>query len=153
MIGNSTRAGGILGVAAIALGCSGTVDLATGTTGTTSAGTSAAGGGGAGGSGGTTGTVATGAGGSGGGAAAGGGGGGGGGGRAGGGPPGSCVESIDCTAQNGPCPQGLCGDGVCVAVPANQLAACDDGKVCTIDDACQNGTCTGAAKTCSGGGD
>jgi hypothetical protein len=129
------RAGGILGVAAIALGCSGTVDVGTGTTSTTATGTGAGGG-----TGGSGGTVATGAGGSGGSA------------TSGGGPPGSCVESSDCTAQNGPCTQGLCADGVCVAVPANQLAACDDGKGCTLDDACQNGTCAGTMMTCNGGG-
>lgn len=68
-----------------------------------------------------------------------------------GGLPGSCVDDSACTSMNGPCTTGVCADGVCTAVPANQFGACDDGKFCTQGDACQNGQCVGSQqKLCEG---
>lgn len=66
-----------------------------------------------------------------------------------GGSPGPCVVAADCIAQSDACNVGACINGACVQVPANELAVCDDGKSCTLNDACDGGLCTGSLKFCT----
>jgi hypothetical protein len=74
---------------------------------------------------------------------------------------GVCMPGVGCVAQptnegggcdngdpNG-CSQGLCKLGQCTSIPKNNGQPCDDGKYCTINDACQNGSCTGAPNPCA----
>ena len=58
--------------------------------------------------------------------------------------------SNECTTGD-PCFQGVCSNGSCVAVPAPNGAACDDGNACTVFDACFSGTCTGQPQSCDDG--
>ncbi|MFV8754332.1 hypothetical protein ACNOYE_27620 [Nannocystaceae bacterium ST9] len=59
---------------------------------------------------------------------------------------GACMggEPVDCTALDDECNLGTCDpmDGSCVAAPANEGVACNDGEACTITDVCTAGTCT-----------
>lgn len=56
-----------------------------------------------------------------------------------------CSVNSDCAALNDDCVLGTCPAGVCVAVPANEGGACDDGVACTLSDVCISGTCEGTA--------
>src|SRR6185369_8013183 len=61
---------------------------------------------------------------------------------------GMCATAQDCAASTDACNVGTCINGSCGKTPANELAACDDGKQCTINDACHAGVCTGDLKDC-----
>jgi hypothetical protein len=63
-----------------------------------------------------------------------------------------CTVADDCLDFNGQCVLGACVNGECVAQPANQGGACDDGLFCTLDDKCNGGVCAGgAALQCASG--
>jgi hypothetical protein len=65
---------------------------------------------------------------------------------------GACVggQPQDCSALNGPCSVGVCDPQKgCVASPANEGAACDDGLFCTATDTCKAGKCVGAGDACA----
>src|SRR5690348_975742 len=49
-----------------------------------------------------------------------------------------------------PCQRAECDShtGRCVVHAAPEGTACDDGKVCTVGDACHAGACTGAPNSC-----
>jgi hypothetical protein len=73
----------------------------------------------------------------------------GGGGGAGGegGQPGPCA--IDCsTIMTDECHEAICdaASGQCAVVPVTNGVECDDGLFCTVDDACQEGVCTGGGQ-------
>jgi len=57
---------------------------------------------------------------------------------------------VVCDQPPGPCyaSQGVCSKGSCSYPPQADGTACDDGQTCTLDDACQNGVCSGAPMTC-----
>ncbi len=57
----------------------------------------------------------------------------------------------DCSALDGPCTIGVCNGttGECEAAPANEDQSCDDGLLCTTDDACSNGLCEGDPVDCT----
>jgi len=60
----------------------------------------------------------------------------------------ACTVSGDCPSL--PCQFANCtGVGTCNYTYA--IASCDDGDGCTVDDACNNGACSGLAKDCSDG--
>lgn len=69
----------------------------------------------------------------------------------GGGDHGPC--GVDCGAfKTAPCTISVCNTGqelgplnTCVVVPSSKGTPCDDGQFCTINDACDNGTCAGGA--------
>jgi len=75
---------------------------------------------------------------------------------AGGGDPGPC--GVDCSKFETPqCMVAVCNTGqelgplnTCVVVPAPKGTACDDGKFCTVNDVCDNGTCGGGAQNYCG---
>lgn len=55
-----------------------------------------------------------------------------------------CDTDADCTDQSDACNIGRCNPATgCFQEPANENASCDDGIFCTINDACDNGTCVG----------
>lgn len=56
----------------------------------------------------------------------------------------------DCSAFDGVCLVGTCSpvDGACAPIPAVDGAQCDDGKPCTVGDACDAAKCVGNAKPC-----
>ena len=56
-----------------------------------------------------------------------------------------CPSADECDDGN-PCTADQCQAGACVHVPLANETPCDDGKVCTTNDACQAGTCTGSAR-------
>ncbi|MDP6946958.1 MAG: hypothetical protein QF464_22605, partial [Myxococcota bacterium] len=57
---------------------------------------------------------------------------------------GACVGVAMACEDPGPCGVSTCGvDGGCVIESANEGVACDDLDVCTTDDRCHAGTCTG----------
>ncbi len=74
---------------------------------------------------------------------------------------GTCMPGIGCVAvpinesggcDNGDvngCSQGQCKQGTCTSIPKNNGQPCNDSKYCTINDACQNGTCAGAPNPCA----
>ena len=53
---------------------------------------------------------------------------------------GKCTTALDCDDAN-PCTDDSCPAGLCVYVFNSD--PCDDGSVCTVDDACAAGTCVG----------
>ena len=60
---------------------------------------------------------------------------------------GNCVgEQRSCDHLDGACTKGYCDEHstTCIASPANEAEACDDGSACSDPDFCQNGICTGA---------
>jgi hypothetical protein len=63
----------------------------------------------------------------------------------GGGP---CVSASDCDFIDDACNDGTCINGACEKTPANDFAACDDGKECTTNDSCESGVCSGSPKFC-----
>ncbi|MFQ5493742.1 MAG: hypothetical protein ACE5EX_00010 [Phycisphaerae bacterium] len=59
---------------------------------------------------------------------------------------GACVAPpVDCSAAGDVCNVGVCNaaTGVCEPQPANEGGLCDDANVCTQNDVCVAGTCTG----------
>ncbi len=60
-------------------------------------------------------------------------------------------EPLDCSHLDDGCNLGVCvgTSGVCVAEPAADGAACNDGDLCTDNDTCSNGVCAGTAVDCS----
>ncbi len=55
--------------------------------------------------------------------------------------------AIDCSGLSNQCNVGTCnpGNGQCVAQAANQGAACNDNKTCTVGEVCNAGTCADPA--------
>lgn len=75
-----------------------------------------------------------------------------------GGSCGTCQSGMRCEAGEcvaDPCADVTCAtceacvEGACVALP--ELAACDDGLRCTVDDQCVAGACAGSALVCDDG--
>ncbi len=60
---------------------------------------------------------------------------------------------VTCPKSQDPCLVTVCNplDGGCVAVAGNAGLPCDDGSLCTANDACKAGVCTGAALDCDDG--
>lgn len=64
----------------------------------------------------------------------------------------------DCSAIETPqCAVAVCNTGqefgplfTCVVVPAPKGTGCDDGQFCTVNDVCDNGTCTGGGQNTCG---
>ena len=66
---------------------------------------------------------------------------------------GTCTggSAVTCDDSNG-CTDDSCNPSIgCVNTAAHNGEGCDDASVCTTDDICSNGTCTGNAVTCSDG--
>jgi len=65
---------------------------------------------------------------------------------------GTCAGGArDCSGLSNQCNTGTCNEATdaCVATPANNAMACDDGQFCTVGEMCSNGTCAlGAARAC-----
>ena len=67
---------------------------------------------------------------------------------------------IDCsTLETSPCLMAVCNDkppllpgpvNSCVVIPRPTGTACDDGKFCTVNDTCDNGTCVGGSQNTCG---
>ena len=56
----------------------------------------------------------------------------------------------DCSGAGDQCNDGVCSEGVgCVPQPKSDGLACDDGNLCTVNDACTQGVCTGPPFDCS----
>lgn len=74
----------------------------------------------------------------------------------GGGEQGPC--GVDCAKfETPPCTIAVCNTGqelgplnTCVVVPSPKGTTCDDGQFCTVNDACDNGTCAGGAPNVCG---
>lgn len=68
---------------------------------------------------------------------------------------GSCVDGmpVDCSNFDDECAIGTCHPttGECVALPANEGEDCDDGNLCTANEACSAGECSGAPVECPEG--
>ncbi|MBI4718258.1 MAG: hypothetical protein HY763_10670, partial [Planctomycetes bacterium] len=68
---------------------------------------------------------------------------------------GACVGTPkDCSALNTQCRVGVCSPagGDCVAQPANEGGACDDGLYCTVGETCAGGECGGSSpRNCDDG--
>ena len=67
---------------------------------------------------------------------------------------GNCLgDARDCSALTNQCNQGGCDDtsDQCVALPANEGSACDDGLYCTTGETCQTGSCAGSDRDCDDG--
>ena len=66
---------------------------------------------------------------------------------------GSCQNAtIDCSSFDDQCNDGVCdpGTGNCVQNPVPKNGdLCDDGVLCTVNDTCDNGTCSGSPVNCS----
>src|SRR5687768_4084188 len=60
--------------------------------------------------------------------------------------PGPCQSAEECAALTDPCGVGTCINGKCAKLPANEGAACDDGKTCSQGDLCIKGQCLGASE-------
>lgn len=65
---------------------------------------------------------------------------------------GQCASGImkDCSAYDSECSRGVCdtNTGQCISVSKNDGKICDDGYMCTINDVCNAGTCSGVENTC-----
>ncbi|MDP6946033.1 MAG: hypothetical protein QF464_17930, partial [Myxococcota bacterium] len=59
-------------------------------------------------------------------------------------------EPVDCSGLDSLCADGECSGehGGCIGVPINEGGVCDDSDMCTDDDSCVLGTCSGEAKDC-----
>lgn len=57
----------------------------------------------------------------------------------------------DCSPLDSECAVAQCNpdSGSCEVAPAREGESCDDGKLCTVEDTCQEGVCGGQAKDCS----
>ncbi len=56
----------------------------------------------------------------------------------------------DCSGVGDQCTVGVCSEPVgCITQPKPDLIPCDDGKLCTVNDACMQGVCTGPPFNCS----
>lgn len=73
------------------------------------------------------------------------------------GPPFTCQTNpatvIVCAESKDPCIDNVCQPSLGQCAPVNNTAACNDGKLCTINDTCSGGTCAGTLdlgtnKTC-----
>ncbi len=55
-----------------------------------------------------------------------------------------CTSDNDCAALNGDCTKGKCDPNTdtCVAEPANEGGACENGDLCSQGDTCSGGTCS-----------
>lgn len=69
---------------------------------------------------------------------------------------GECVPGspMDCSELDTVCEVGACvpdgpGSATCAVAPANEGFPCDDASVCTVDDACSAGLCTGSPLVCA----
>ncbi|MCH8852939.1 MAG: hypothetical protein IID41_09860, partial [Planctomycetes bacterium] len=60
---------------------------------------------------------------------------------------------VDCSELDDPCNVGVCHPttGECVTLPANEGEDCDDGNLCTANEACSAGECSGAPVECPEG--
>ncbi len=65
------------------------------------------------------------------------------------------TEARDCSSASDQCNVGQCDEDAdaCVPKPVSDGTTCNDGAFCTVNDACQAGTCTGSARDCSAAGD
>lgn len=65
---------------------------------------------------------------------------------------GMCASGLqkDCSHYDSICSIGVCDTvtGNCISMDRNNNMACDDGFMCTTNDRCQSGTCTGDENTC-----
>ncbi|MEO7328454.1 MAG: hypothetical protein ABI193_07750 [Minicystis sp.] len=67
----------------------------------------------------------------------------------GGGGSNSCISAADCADLADACNSGACINGTCGRLEANEGAACEDGKACSLDDKCHAGVCVaGGFKFC-----
>ncbi len=59
-------------------------------------------------------------------------------------------DPVDCTDLDGPCTLGTCDPttAACEATPVVAGSPCDDDKVCTESDSCQEGACVGVTVSC-----
>jgi len=55
----------------------------------------------------------------------------------------ACLDDAACAGLDGACAAGSCDleSFECVAVPANEGEACDDGSLCSLSSSCQAGAC------------
>ncbi|OWY62456.1 hypothetical protein B7486_58335, partial [cyanobacterium TDX16] len=60
-------------------------------------------------------------------------------------PPTGCMNAGDCDDGN-PCTDDVCNMGTCENT--NNMAACDDGDLCTTADTCSGGACAGTPVSC-----
>lgn len=64
---------------------------------------------------------------------------------------GTCRVDGDCQTSDVPCTRYACAlGGVCQLVTLGDGASCDDGKFCTVGDACAQGKCAGVPRACDG---
>jgi hypothetical protein len=63
----------------------------------------------------------------------------------------ACTTASQCTALADACNVGVCTSNHCVAQPANEGQACDDGIACRGPDTCTAGVCDGGPSLCTGG--
>ncbi|MDH5671250.1 MAG: hypothetical protein OEZ06_03820 [Myxococcales bacterium] len=63
---------------------------------------------------------------------------------------GLCVgTAMNCSGLNGDCEEGVCDNGSCVAMAANEGGGCDEGlAVCDATGECQGGSCVGMGNAC-----
>lgn len=64
------------------------------------------------------------------------------------GSAGSCSKKEDCAALDDACNEGNCLNSTCAKFPRADGLLCDDGKFCTLSDACKAGVCTGQPRIC-----
>ncbi len=68
---------------------------------------------------------------------------------------GSCVkgDDVECGVNPNPCRLNVCepDTGECSTIDAPGDTTCTDGDLCTLDDYCYNGTCTGKVNQCDDG--
>jgi cysteine-rich repeat protein len=62
-------------------------------------------------------------------------------------------NGVVCPGASDPCMQNTCSPttGQCVLSPKANGVTCDDNRLCTTGDQCQDGSCSGAAIDCGGG--
>ncbi|RJO67477.1 MAG: hypothetical protein C4523_09070 [Myxococcales bacterium] len=57
--------------------------------------------------------------------------------------------ATDCSGFGDDCNEGVCGESGCEKRPLQNGLDCDDESLCTSNDACQDGVCTGLAADCA----
>ena len=62
-----------------------------------------------------------------------------------------CSPTKPCAPTGNPCLVATCNQGVCEKGPPPDGTSCDDMGVCTTDDVCKAGVCTGTPKQCDDG--